>query len=184
MTNWTRRGFIATAGASLTAACAGGTESRQRYKIDANVEATLRQMENEVSFASALLDSAAGMLVMPKITKGGLIFGGSYGEGSLLVGNAPVDYYNIVAGSWGLQIGVQQVAQVLFFMDENSLQKFRTKPGWTLGADLEYTLIDDADSVGLDTNTISDGVYSVVFGQAGLMVGVSFEGSKYNRIVR
>ena len=184
MTNWTRRGFIATAGASLTTACAGGTESRKRYKIDANVEATLRQMENEIPFATTLLDSAAGMLVMPKITKGGLIFGGSYGEGSLLVGNAPVDYYNIVAGSWGLQIGVQQISQVLFFMDENSLQKFRAKPGWTLGADLEYTLIDNADAAGLDTNTISDGVYSVVFGQAGLLVGASLEGSKYNRIVR
>ena len=110
MTNWTRRGFIATAGASLTTACAGGTESRKRFKIDANVEAALRQMESEIPFATTLLDSAVGMLVMPKITKGGLIFGGSYGEGSLLVGNAPVDYYSIVAGSWGLQIGVQQIA--------------------------------------------------------------------------
>lgn len=184
MTHWTRRGFIATAGASLTAACAGGTESRARYKIDANVEATIRQMENEIPFTTNLVNTASGMLVMPKITKGGLILGGSYGEGSLLVGNAPVDYYSTVAGSWGLQIGVQQVAQVLFFMDEGSLQNFRAKPGWTLGADLEYTLIDNADSAGLDTNTISKGVYSVVFGQAGLLVGVSLEGSKYNRIVR
>ena len=52
MTNWTRRGFIATAGASLTAACAGGTESRARYKIDANVEAAIRQMENEIPFTT------------------------------------------------------------------------------------------------------------------------------------
>ena len=184
MTNWTRRGFIATAGASLTTACAGGTESRKRFKIDANVDAALRQMESEIPFTASLLDNAVGTLVMPKISKGGLIFGGSYGEGSLLVGSAPVDYYNIVAGSWGLQIGVQQVAQVLFFMDENALQKFRSKPGWTLGADLEYTLIDNADTAGLDSNTIRDGVYSVVFGQAGLLVGVSLEGSKYNRIVR
>ena len=184
MTNWTRRGFIVTAGASLTTACAGGTESRKRFKIDANVEAAVRQVEHEVPFTSELINSAVGMLVMPKITKGGLIFGGSYGEGSLLVGNAPVDYYSTVAGSWGLQIGVQQVAQILFFMDENALQKFRSKPGWTLGADLEYTLIDNADATGLDSNTIRDGVYSVVFGQAGLLVGVSLEGSKYNRIVR
>lgn len=184
MANWTRRSFIATAGASLTTACAGGTESRQRFKIDANVEAALSQMEQEVPFAASLLDTAVGLLVMPRITKGGLIFGGSYGEGSLLIGNAPVDYYSIVAGSWGLQIGVQQVAQVLFFMDENALQKFRSKPGWTLGADLEYTLIDNADTAGLDSNTIRDGVYSVIFGQAGLLVGVSLEGSKYNRIIR
>ena len=83
-----------------------------------------------------------------------------------------------------MQIGVQQVAQILFFMDENALQKFRSKPGWTLGADLEYTLIDNADTAGLDSNTIRDGVYSVIFGQAGLLVGVSLEGSKYNRIIR
>lgn len=184
MKNWTRRGFITTAGASLTAACAGGTESRQRFKIDANVDAAIRQMESELPFTTSLVNTAVGMLVMPKITKGGLIFGGSYGEGSLLVGSAPVDYYSIVAGSWGLQIGVQQIAQILFFMDENALQRFRSKPGWTLGADLEYTLIDNADAAGLDTNSIRDGVYSVVFGQAGLLVGASLEGSKYNRIVR
>lgn len=184
MANWTRRGFIATAGASLTTACAGGTESRKRFKIDANVEAAIRQMENELPFTTSLLNASSGMLVMPKITKGGLIFGGSYGEGSLLVGEAPVDYYSIVAGSWGLQIGVQQIAQILFFMDEHSLSKFRAKPGWTLGADLEYTLIDNANAAGLDSNTIRDGVYSVVFGQAGLLVGVSLEGSKYTRVIR
>jgi lipid-binding SYLF domain-containing protein len=184
MTNWTRRGFIATAGASLTTACAGGTESRARFKIDANVEAALRQMENELPFTQTLVDNAAGMLVMPKITKGGLFVGASYGEGSLIVGVAPVDYYSIVAGSFGLQIGVQQIAQVLFFMDENSLQKFRSKPGWTLGADLEYTLIGNADAAGLDTNTARDGVYGIVFGQAGLLIGASLEGSKYNRIIR
>jgi lipid-binding SYLF domain-containing protein len=184
MTNWTRRGFIATAGASLTSACAGGTKSHARFKIDANVDAALRQMEAEIPFTSSLVNRAAGMLVMPKITKGSFIFGGAYGEGSLMVGNAPVDYYNTVAGSWGLQIGGQQISQVLFFMDENALQNFRSKSGWTLGADLEYTIIDKADAAGLDTNTISDGVYSVIFGQAGLLVGVSLEGSKYNRIVR
>jgi len=184
MTHWTRRSFIATAGASLTVACSGGTESRARYKIDANVSAALNQMENDLPFTSPLRNNAAGMLVMPKITKGGLIFGGSYGEGALLIGEAPVDYYNIIAGSWGLQIGAQQLAQVLFFMDENSLTKFRRKAGWTLGADLEYTLIDNADAAGLDSNTIRDGVYSVTFGQAGIMVGVSLEGSKYNRVVR
>ena len=184
MQNWTRRSFIATAGASLTTACAGGTESRARFKIDANVDAALRQMEAELPFTTTLRNQSVGMLVMPKITKGGLIFGGAYGEGSLLVGEAPVDYYSTVAGSWGLQIVVQQIAQVLFFADENSLQRFRAKPGWTLGADLEYTLIDNADAAGLDSNSIRDGVYSVVFGQAGLLVGVSLEGSKYNRIVR
>ncbi|MFK5997679.1 MAG: YSC84-related protein [Rhodobacterales bacterium] len=184
MTNWTRRGVIATAGASLTTACAGGTGSRKRFKIDANVEAAIRQMENDVPFTQSLVDTAAGMLIMPKITKGSFVFGASYGEGSLLVGAAPVDYYSVVAGSFGLQIGVQQIAQALFFMDEHSLQKFRSRPGWTLGADLEYTLIGTANSAGLDTNTAHEGVYGIVFGQAGLLVGASLEGSKYNRIVR
>jgi lipid-binding SYLF domain-containing protein len=184
MTNWTRRCFIATTGASLTSACAGGASSNTRFKIDANVDVALRQMEADIPFTTSLVDGAAGMLVMPKITKGSFIFGGAYGEGSLLVGNAPVDYYSTVAASWGLQIGAQQISQVLFFMDENALQNFRSKSGWTLGADLEYTLIDNADAAGLDSNTISDGVYSVIFGQAGLLVGVSLEGSKYNRVVR
>lgn len=185
MKHVTRRGAMLGAGAGLLAGCAGGVTSNARFRIDANVDAALSQMQAELPFTSQLVNAAAGMLVMPLITKAGLIVGGAYGEGSLRISGATVDYYSVAAASWGLQAGGQQYSTVLFFMDSDHLAKFRARPGWTLGADVEYTILDKArGAAGIDTNNIDDAVYAVVFNQAGLLAGVSIEGSKYTRIVR
>jgi lipid-binding SYLF domain-containing protein len=184
MIQWTRRSILLGGSATALAACSTGTASKARYRIDANVEAALRQMEDEYPFTRTLVDQSSGMLVMPKITKAGFMVGGTYGEGALLIGNAPVDYYSVVGASFGLQIGAQQLASVLFFMNDTVLRTFRERAGWTLGADLEYAILDKADSVGIDTNTQKDPIYAIVFGQAGLIVGATLEGSKYSRIIR
>lgn len=180
----TRRGLMLGASAGLLTACGNGTNSSARDRIDTRVSSAVDQMQSDLPFTSQLVNSAAGMLVMPLITKAGLIFGGAYGEGSLLIGQAPVDYYSVAAASWGLQAGAQQYSSVLFFMDGDQLAKFRARSGWTLGADIEYTVLDDAGAAGIDTNSIDDAVYAVVFGQAGILLGVSIEGSKYTRIIR
>jgi lipid-binding SYLF domain-containing protein len=172
----------ATAGG--LSACANGTSSDARYRIDNRVNSAMARMQSELPFTTKLVNNAAGILMMPLVTKAGLIVGGAYGEGSLLIGQAPVDYYSVAAASWGLQAGGQQYSSALFFMDEAHLLKFRSRSGWTLGADVEYTLIDQAGSASMDTNNIDDAVYAVVFNQGGLLLGISIEGSKYTRIVR
>ena len=181
----TRRGFILSAGAGMTAACARGTSSNARYKIDSNVEFAIEQMKSELPFTNDIAANAAGMLVMPKITKAGFGVGGSYGEGALVIGGASVDYYNLLSASFGFQAGGQQYSSVLFFMDSDHLQRFRERDGWTLGADLEYTLLDSGSgAAGINNNTAPRAVYAIVFNQAGLLVGASIGGSKYSRVVR
>lgn len=180
-----RRGFILSAGAGMTAACSGGTSSGARYKIDNNVAQTIKGMKSELPFTADIAERAAGMLVMPTISKAGFGFGGSYGEGALVIGGASVDYYNLIAASFGFQAGAQQFSSVLFFMDGDHLRGFRERSGWTLGADLEYTLLDSGSgAAGIDSNTTPRAVYAIVFNQAGLLVGASIEGSKYSRVVR
>jgi lipid-binding SYLF domain-containing protein len=184
MTGLSRRSFVMSATAGGLSACAGGVNSNARFKINDNVAAAMQQMQSELPFTSKLVENAAGILLMPTVTKAGLIVGGAYGEGSLLIGQAPVDYYSVAAASYGLQAGAQQYSSALFFMDSEHLAKFRSRSGWTLGADIEYTILDNAGAAGVDNNTIDDAVYAVVFNQAGILVGISIEGSKYTRIVR
>lgn len=184
MTPFSRRALIAGASASALSACAGGTRQPGRFKIDQEVTLTLSAMQTELPFTADLVQRAAGLLVMPRVSKAGFLVGGTYGEGSLLIDNAPVDYYSVVAASFGLQAGVQQYSSCLFFMSKDRLKQFRGRAGWTLGADLEYTLLDQAGAAGIDTDTLASEVYALVFNQAGLLVGASIEGSKYSRIVR
>ena len=123
------------------------------------------------------------MLVMPLVTEAGFGIGGSYGRGALRVGGTTVDYYSATQASFGLQIGAQQYAHVLFFMTEEALSEFRRSYGWVAGADVKYAVSNNADTLSADTTTTLSPVIAVVFGQAGLIVGATVEGTKYNRII-
>lgn len=181
----TRRGFAlaALAGAGVTAACGNGVGNSNAATIDARVDATLNQMYSQYPYTRTLAEKATGMLVMPLVTEAGFVFGGAYGRGALRINGVTVDYYSTVKGNAGLQIGAQQYAHVLFFMTEDALASFRRSSGWAAGADVEYVIKDEGNSLTADTNTLTSPVLAAVFGQAGLRVGATLEGTKYTRII-
>lgn len=185
MTTIKRRALILAAMASVTmaTACGNGVNSRGSDTINARVEATLNYMYDEYPNTIDLADKAAGMLVMPLITEAGLGFGGGYGRGALKVNDEVVDYYSTTRANFGFQIGAQQFAHVLFFMTEGALQEFQSSRGWAAGADLEYVVSDQGDSLATDTTTLRSPVLAVVFGRAGARIGATLEGSKYTRII-
>jgi len=180
-----RRSFIigSTAGIIATSITSPALAA-SRNRIDSRVDTAMRELKSLSNRFSNLIDSSAGILMMPRIRRGGLGFGTSYGEGALLIGKAPVEYYSIASASFGLQFGIQRYSSAMFFTSERSLTRFRRQDGWTVGADLGYTLIDQGDVIDIDSNTYTDDVYGVIFGQEGLHIGISLEGSKYSRIVR
>ena len=184
MNVWNRRAFLSSVAAGSLSACTGGINNTAQITIDDKVADAVQQMQSEFPFTKNLLDNSAGVLVVPTVTKASLILGGSYGEGSLLIGNAPVAYYSVAAASYGLQAGGHQYSSALFFMDTEHLAKFRDGEGWTLGTDLEFTVLDDSMAASIDNNTIDEAVYAVLFNQAGILIGVSVEGSKYTLIER
>ena len=89
MSNWTRRGFIAATG--LTAACTATGISKSMDQIDLDIDAARANLFRTVPGTEQLSNQAAGVLIIPEITEAGLFFGGSYGEGGLLIGDAKVD---------------------------------------------------------------------------------------------
>ena len=180
-----RRSFIIGSSAGIvTTSITSPALAASRSRIDSRVDTAMRELKKLGNRFSNLIDSSAGILMMPRIRRGGFGFGTSYGEGALLIGSAPVEYYSIASASFGLQFGLQRYSSAMFFTSEISLSRFRRQDGWTIGADLGYTLIDQGDVVDIDSNTYSDDVYGVIFGQEGIHFGVSLEGSKYSRIIR
>jgi len=172
------------AGLSATAACANGIGNSAGARIDYRVDLALNQMFQEIPGSRDLADKAAGMLVMPSVTKAGFGLGAAYGEGVLMIGGAPVDYYSTAQASWGLQVGAQQYAHTLFFMTQESLADFRGSNGWAVGADAEYVFRDQGDTLGVETTTLRSPVVAAIYGRAGLIVGATLEGTKYSRIIR
>ena len=132
----------------------------------------------------SIYKNAPATLIIPKITKAGLVLGGAYGEGVLRINEAPVDYYSLASASYGPQIGAQQYSNIIFFMTEEALQKFRVKDGWELGADAEVVFRNKGYSIGVSSKTISKPVYAVVFDQRGLLAGTSLVGAKFSRLIR
>ncbi|WP_223421214.1 lipid-binding SYLF domain-containing protein [Tateyamaria pelophila] len=180
-----RRVFAAGALAStgVVAACGNGVGSSGAATIDARVSATLAEMYRSYPNTADLAQKANGMLVMPLVTEAGFGFGAGYGRGALIIDNVTVDYYSMVKGSGGLQIGAQQSAHVLFFMTEDALADFRRSPGWAAGGDVEYVISNQGDGLAAETTTALAPIIAVIFARAGLRVGATLEGTKYTRII-
>ncbi|WP_417719090.1 YSC84-related protein [Salipiger sp.] len=179
-----RRGLTLGLGATgLLAACGNGIGSTGSATIDARVDTTLSQMYSQFPGTVSLSQKAAGLLVMPLVTEAGLGLGGAYGRGALRVGGATVDYYSMVRGSGGLQIGAQQYAHVLFFMTEEAMLDFRRSPGWAAAANIEYATPEKGETLAAETTTSMAPVIAVIFGQSGLRLGATLEGTKYTRII-
>ena len=151
-------------------------------EIDAKVDLALEQLLRESEVARAVDEKAVAVLVFPNIVKGGFGIGGQYGEGALRKGGETVGYYNIAAASLGLQIGAQSFSEAIFFMTEDALKYLDSSKGFEIGADANVALANEGLGYDVTTSTVQDPIIAFVFGQQGLMAGLTIEGSKITRI--
>lgn len=183
MTDFTRRSFaLSLGGAFLVAGCDNRRTNSGVERIDARVDATLAQMYADFPKTRSIAARSTGMLVMPLITEAGLGFGGGFGRGALRIGGVTTEYFTATKANFGLQIGASQYAHVLFFMTEDSLKDFRESDGWAAGADVEATFLGDGETLSTDTATAMSPVVGIIFGQAGVRLGATIEGTKYSRM--
>lgn len=185
MTTFSRRAFALSglAGAFAFSGCDRLNGNTAPDRLEARVDATLAEMFTQYGKTRSLAARSAGMLVIPLITEAGLGFGGGFGRGALRVGGVSVEYYNTTKANWGVQIGANQYAHVLFFMTEDALTNFRASDGWELGAEVEAAIYDDGQTFSTTTTSNSAPVVSIIFGQAGLKLGVTVEGTKYSKMI-
>ncbi|MCV6596359.1 MAG: YSC84-related protein [Mangrovicoccus sp.] len=180
----TRRGLLVAGAALMVAACDNSVGSNGGQIIDARVQNTLSIMYQNYPETIELADRAAGMLVMPLIGSAGFVVGGSYGEGSLIVRGATLDYYSALAGSVGFQIGAKESSQVIFFMTPEALADFRGSAGWEMGAGVTTLAADAGGTLSADTRSKEADVISFVFNERGLQAAATLSGIKYQRILR
>jgi lipid-binding SYLF domain-containing protein len=168
--------------AALLAQAGVAVAASSREQLDADVREAIDELYKHSSAAQELAAKAAGMLVFPKVIKGGLVVGGEYGEGALLVGGGTVAYYNIVSGSVGFQLGVQRKSQVILFMSQRELDKFKKSEGWKAGVDGSVALATLGAGGQVDTETAKKPIIGFIYSNKGLMYNLTFEGSKITKI--
>ena len=152
--------------------------------LDADSRQALQTLYKTTPFAETISKNAKAILIFPKIIKAGLVFGGSYGEGTLIKGNKVEAYYNSVTGSWGLQAGAQSYGYAMFLMTDKAVNYVRESKGWEVGVGPTVVVVDEGVAKNLSSSTLKDDAYAFIFGQQGLMAGVSIEGTKISLIKR
>ena len=151
-------------------------------EIRRDANAALTNLYAGTPKAKELAANAKGILVFPSVVKAGFLVGGLFGEGVLLKGGKAVAYYNTVAGSYGLQAGVQKYGYAMFLMNDAALQYLDKSDGWELGTGPSIVVVDQGAAAGLSTSTARDDVYAFIFDQKGLMGGLGLQGTKITKI--
>jgi lipid-binding SYLF domain-containing protein len=150
--------------------------------IDQKSQSALQKLYAKSDKAKTLSEKAVAILVFPDIKKAGLIVGGQYGEGELIRDGKVVGYYNTIAGSYGLQAGIQKYGYALLFMTEKMLAYLDNSGGWELGSAPNIVVVDKGAATGLSTTASQSDAYAFFFDQKGLMAGLGLQGTKVTKI--
>jgi len=151
-------------------------------EIDKEVVLALEKLYASSPTAQELSTVAKGILIFPDVIKAGLVIGGQYGEGALLVKGKTVGYYNTVAASYGLQAGAQSFGYAMFLMTDEALKYLQKSSGWEIGVGPSIVVVDEGLAKSMTTSTAKDDIYAFFFGQKGLMAGIGLQGSKITKI--
>jgi len=176
--------FMVAAVATVSMSAMNLASAATAEDLDRDSKQALQTLYKTEPVAQTLSKSAKAVLVFPNMIKAGLVFGGSYGEGVLLKGSQVIDYYNSVAGSWGLQIGAQSYGYAVFLMTDDAVNYIEKTKGWELGVGPTITVVDAGVAKNISTSSLKNDAYAFIFSQQGLMAGVSIEGTKISHIKR
>lgn len=153
-------------------------------EIDKEVKLALENLYATSPKAVALGKKAKGILVFPSIIKAGLIVGGQYDEGELIIDGKVRGYYNTVQVSYGLQIGVQVHGYALFFMTDEALEYLDKSDGWEVGVGPSIVVVDAGAATSTTTTSAKSEIYALFFNQKGFMGALGLQGTKITKIER
>jgi lipid-binding SYLF domain-containing protein len=176
----TRR--VVLAGGAAAALVGGPAWAAKRAELEQDARTGLQRLYASEPKAAELGRKARAILVFPNIVKAGMMVGGQTGNGVLFENGKATRYYNISAGSVGFQFGAQKFGYALFFVTPAALDYLQKSKGWAVGSGPSIVVLDKGKAKSMNTTTLTQDVYAMAFGQAGLMAGAGIEGSKITEI--
>ena len=122
---------IAVVGALLLASAnvwanSGREDSVERLHSAAEVLRSIQEAPDH-GIPNSVMDDAKCVIVVPHLVKGGFVFGGKHGRGVATcrtpTGWSAPAFVSVGGGSWGLQIGVEEVDLVMLVMNDRGVQQ-------------------------------------------------------------
>jgi len=173
---------VVAVGLVLSAQTASAIKAQEAAKLEADAKATLAKFQASTKGSQEVFANAKGILVCPKITKGGFIVGVESGNCVLTKGTSTPLYYGTSAVKAGLVAGIQSYSMILVLNTPESVAKFTSENReWEMGMDASVA-VAKLDAAGtLDTTNLKRDIVVFIFGGKGLMADVSFEGSRFKK---
>jgi lipid-binding SYLF domain-containing protein len=152
------------------------TPEQQREQARKEVPGTIAAFKKADPGIDKFFSQSAGYAVFPKVGKVGLIIGGGHGIGEVFEKGKSVGMSTMSFGTVGLQAGIQEFAEIIFF--ENAAVLERLKQG-------KFEFAANASAVILKTGASKSANYRdgvVVFTRAsgGAMAEASLGGQKFS----
>jgi lipid-binding SYLF domain-containing protein len=143
---------------------------------------TVDRMKTDPMFGPSrqFLRSAKAVLIVPRLLKGGFIFGAEGGDGVLVARlghrwSGPA-FYTLGSASFGLQIGLQQARFVMFIMTDRALRAVEASK-FTFGGAAGLTVISLGAGVQAATSANLTGDIIVWSASKGAYGGLTLQGS-------
>ena len=119
--------------------------------------------------AAELGRNSVAALVFPDAHMVGLGLAIQSGSGVLFYRNNPAAYFNLTGASIGLELGVQKFDYIIFFDDNDALEKLYQVGGFEIGIAPTLVIGDGIFAGKLSTSSVRTGVHPFLSGQTGLM---------------
>ncbi|MBF0561086.1 MAG: lipid-binding SYLF domain-containing protein [Alphaproteobacteria bacterium] len=158
-------------------------EAQSAQDVVDRATVTVERMKLDQNFReiwAPKLERAKAVFIVPSLVKAGFILGGQYGSGVLLVrsrNNVFSDpaFYKMVAGSIGLQIGVQDAEAIFLIMTDKGLDSIMNNH-FKASADMSIAVVRGAGMGAGTTSNVGADIYAFSL-TVGLFGGGSFEGA-------
>jgi len=173
--------FFAKLAVAVALFAAPAAQASDQTDLLARSNRVVDHLRSDPSFSQAarMIHSARGVLIVPRLVKGGFIFGAEGGAGVLLKRNGRTwsspAFYNLASASFGLQIGLQQAELIFIIMSDRALRGIEQGES-KIGAGAGLTVVT-LSAAAEGATTVRGGDIVIWSSGTGAYGGLTFNGS-------
>lgn len=177
MTRFSRQLFLVLFFCLLTSALQAGLNPFRKHRRsgEENAQLLIKKVKESGENYQKLFENAIGWAVFPSIGKAGIGIGGAAGNGRVYYKNKFIGTSTMTQISVGFQLGGQVYGEIIFFQDDNTLNKFKNGK-FELGANVSAVVLKAGAA---ETIGFKDGTVVLVIPREGLMYEATISGQKF-----